>query len=237
MRLFISLFAILIFISACQSNKKSQAEVQSDINIVEVQEVLQAGTYTYLRVLEDGTEKWIAAPSIQAEIGKTYYFKNSMEMANFESKELDRTFETVYFVEKISNNPNFNVITKAGTLNDANLSQQATKPVIEKATVKIELVKGVITIAELYKNTKAFEGKTIKVKGKVTKFNPAIMNRNWIHLQDGTEYNGEFDLTLTTNAEVKVGDVITFEGKVSLDKDFGAGYMYKLIIEDAVIVK
>ncbi|MCF6346713.1 MAG: hypothetical protein L3J20_00235 [Flavobacteriaceae bacterium] len=245
MRIFIGLIVIIVFISACQSNKKSQVENQSDIHKAVVQKVLHVDEYTYLRVLEDTTEKWLAVPSVQAKIGETYYFKEGMKMSNFESKELNKTFETIYFIEKIGTEPNPDIITETVTLNNLNLSQedkinlakQATKPVLEKENVKIEHDKGIITVAELYKNKKTHEGEIVMIKGKVTKFNPAIMKKNWIHLQDGTDYNGEFDVTVTTNDIVEVGDVITIEGKVSLDKDFGAGYVYKLIIEDAVLIK
>ncbi len=245
MRIFIGLIAMIVFISACQSNKKSQVEDQSNIHKAVVQEVLHVDEYTYLRVLEDTTEKWLAVPSVQAKIGKTYYFKDGIKMSNFESKELNKTFETIYFIEKIGTEPNLDIVTETVTLNNLNLSEedkinlaeQATKPVLEKAAIKIEHDKGIISIAELYKNKKTYEGEIVKVKGKVTKFNPAIMKKNWIHLQDGTDYNGEFDVTVTTNIIVEVGDVITIEGKVSLDKDFGAGYVYKLIIENAVLVK
>jgi hypothetical protein len=59
------------------------------------------------------------------------------------------------------------------------------------------------------------------------------MDRNWVHLQDGTSDSGSFDLTVTTEEEVNVGDVLTFEGKIKLDKDFGAGYSYEVIMEQA----
>ncbi len=245
MRILTGVVALIVFISACQSKEKAQIENQSSVHKVVVQEVLHVNEYTYLRILEDGNEKWIAAPTVQAEIGKTYYFKNGMEMSNFESKELNRNFETIYFVDRIDIEPNLDVITEIVTPNNIDLSkrdsidlsQKATKPLLEKEDVKIDPVKGIITIAELYKNGETYESKTIRVRGKVTKFNPAIMGKNWIHIQDGTDNNGEFDLTLTTKMEVKVGDVITAKGKVSLNKDFGYGYSYKLIIEDAVLVK
>jgi hypothetical protein len=76
----------------------------------------------------------------------------------------------------------------------------------------------------------------VRLRGEVTKYNPAIMNVNWLHMQDGTEYNGEFDLTVTTTATVQIGDVVTIEGKVALNKDFGAGYIYNIIIENAAIL-
>jgi hypothetical protein len=68
------------------------------------------------------------------------------------------------------------------------------------------------------------------------KVNEAIMHRNWIHLQDGTEYEGNYDLTVTTDRRVNVGNVVTFEGKVSLNRDFGAGYTYEVIMEDAILI-
>jgi CRISPR/Cas system CMR subunit Cmr6 (Cas7 group RAMP superfamily) len=79
---------------------------------------------------------------------------------------------------------------------------------------------------------KSYSGKVVKIKGKVTKFNPAIMEKNWVHIQDGTDFRNEFDITVTTNVFVTVGDTITFEGKIALDQDFGYGYVYKVLMED-----
>ena len=59
------------------------------------------------------------------------------------------------------------------------------------------------------------------------------MDRNWVHIQDGTEYSGEFDLTVTTTDNLEAGNQVTFSGKIALNKDFGAGYFYKIIMEDA----
>jgi predicted small lipoprotein YifL len=111
------------------------------------------------------------------------------------------------------------------------------KVALEKQDIKIEKSEGVTTIADLYKDLKKFSGTTIRVKGKVTKVNPAIMNKNWIHIQDGTEFDGQFDLTLTTDQQFEVGSVVTVEGKIALDKDFGYGYSYKVLLEDGKIIK
>ena len=62
------------------------------------------------------------------------------------------------------------------------------------------------------------------------------MGKNWFHIQDGTTNNGDFDLTITSAAEVKVGDIVTIEGVVALKKDFGAGYSYEVIIEEAKLI-
>lgn len=237
MRIVISLLFALVFITACNSDKKTEIENHSNIHEVVVQEVLHIGEYTYLRVFENGIEKWIAAPSTQAEIGQSYYFEKGMEMKNFESKELNRTFETIYFVDKMSTDPEMKTKdTSFNSQNEIDLSRQTAKPILERQQVEIKPVEGAITIAELYKNMKAYEGKSIKIKGEVTKYNPAILKKNWIHLQDGTEFNNRFDITATIDTEVSVGDIVTIEGIVSLNKDFGYGYTYELLIESAILV-
>ena len=69
-----------------------------------------------------------------------------------------------------------------------------------------------------------------KVRGKVVKYNPNIMRKDWIHIRDSST---DKDLTITCQAEVKLGDVILADGKLALDKDFGYGYVYKIMLEDA----
>ena len=241
MKKIIGLIILLVVFMACDSNKKEQIVSQSNTHKIVVLEVIQVKGYTYLRAEELGEEIWVAAPSFQAEIGNTYYFMKGLKMPNFESKELNRTFETIYFLDEISTDPNLATIIKPliSTLdsNQTNVIQPMGKPLPKKEDVKIEKFKGITTISNVYKNLKNLEGKIIKVKGKVTKFNAAIMNKNWLHIQDGTDFNGEFDLTVTTINEFNVGDIVILEGRVALDKDFGYGYSYKLILEDAVLLK
>jgi hypothetical protein len=114
---------------------------------------------------------------------------------------------------------------------------QPGKVALEKQDIKIEKTEGITSIADLYKDLKKFNGTTIRVKGKVTKVNLAIMNKNWIHLQDGTEFDGQFDLTLTSDQQFEAGAVVTVEGKIALDKDFGYGYSYKVLLEDGKIIQ
>ena len=107
----------------------------------------------------------------------------------------------------------------------------------ERVYITVEPCKDCVKISDLFKSKKSYSGNTIEVRGFVTKFNPSIMETNWVHIQDGTEYQDIFDLTVTTDEMVQVGDTLTFKGKISLDKDFGYGYYYPVIMEDAVIVK
>jgi hypothetical protein len=107
----------------------------------------------------------------------------------------------------------------------------------EKANVTVTPCEGCIKLADLLANKKTYSGKTIKVTGAVTKYNAGIMGKNWIHVQDGSEFNGEFDLTITTMEVAEIGQTITFEGTIALDKDFGYGYVYSILMEDAKTVK
>ncbi|WP_457615455.1 hypothetical protein [Lutibacter sp.] len=235
MKKILGIISVFILLSACQQKTKVTVENLNGIHKVTVKKVIQVSEYTYLLVEENGTSNWLAAPTTNAEVGKVYYYKNPMEMPNFESKELNKTFDKILFIEKLGTTPDMNDIPVLNVPEGVDLAKIATKPVIEKKAVKVTTAKNTISIEELYKNKEKYNGKVVTIKGEVTKFNPAIMRKNWIHLQDGTAYNGDFDLTVTTKIEAKVGDIITLKGTVALNKDFGAGYVYKLIVENAVL--
>ena len=100
-----------------------------------------------------------------------------------------------------------------------------------------KLEEGTVSIAELYDKPSAYEGKKIRVKGEVAKFNAQIMERNWIHIQDGTEFEGKYDLTVTSQQNFMVGMVVTLEGILALNRDFGYGYSYELLLEEATAVE
>lgn len=111
------------------------------------------------------------------------------------------------------------------------LESTGSKVAVKKEDVKIEPLEGGISIYELFANKEKYEGEKVLIKGKVTKYNAGIMNKNWLHLQDGSEYEGKFDLVATSKLEFKLGEIVTIEGKVALNKDFGHGYKYEVIIE------
>jgi len=105
-------------------------------------------------------------------------------------------------------------------------------------TEPISPAPGGMTVADVWAKRTAMAGKQVTVRGKVVKFNAQIMGRNWLHIQDGSgkAEDKTHDLTVTTSSDVKVGDIVTVTGKVAVDKDFGAGYAYPVIVEDAVVV-
>ena len=223
---------VLVASASCKTKSKPSENLAANVHKVISQEVIQSSNYTYVRVLEDNKENWIAITRQEVEVGKTYYFEPSIEMANFTSKELKRTFPVILFVAKFSSMPI--LPTEKVAISDPPKGKQ---PAVAKEGIKVKPAAGGVSIAELYAKKDSYAGKSVKVKGEVVKFNPQIMGKNWLHIQDGTNVNGSFDLTITTNDEVKVGDIVTFEGVVAVKKDFGAGYSYDLIVEEGKLIK
>jgi hypothetical protein len=219
----------MVFLTSCNSSNtpSEKSDTSSSSHHIEILEVLQPGGYTYLYVAEGDKEYWIATDRTDAKVGDDFYYKQGMEMKDFTSKELDRTFETIYFVDKLSTVP---ILDNQPANAMQNMSGR--KPVQKAEDIKVEPVEGGITIAELYKNRNNYDGKQVIVTGHVVKVNEAIMNLNWIHLQDGTKDGENFDLTITTEQQVTLHEIVTFEGTVALNKDFGAGYTYELIVEN-----
>lgn len=240
--------ALLLLLSSCDSGPKViesepaanngsavdqvipgvQAPAVAEDHKVVVEEALNTEKYTYLQVKENGESFWIAIPKTAVEIGATYYYQGGLMKKNFASREYNRVFETIYLVSGISKQP----LGTGGSAVDQALSQtqsaEATAPPTD-----IKPAAGAVKIADLIGNLSKYDGKVIKVTGKCVKVNPMIMGRNWVHLQDGSAKN--FDLTITTNENVPLGGVVTLEGTIALNKDFGAGYKYNVIMEGATI--
>jgi len=221
-------FALMV---SCKKNDakykpKVDAPVASSVHSIKVKEVLQTSSYTYLFVTEDNKDYWIAVGKIDVEAGASLSYSSFNTMKDFKSKELDRVFHTILFVSDIKGD--IKSSSPHGSL--SNEEKQVTKS--EKAE-PIAPPSGGISFVELYTNRDKYSGKKVKVKGKVVKINRNIMNRNWVHLQDGTLDKKTRNITLTSTDDMKVGDIVTMEGTVSLNKAFGGGYDYELIIEGA----
>jgi len=200
-----------------------------------VQEVIQGTTYTYLNVKEGESTFWMAVTKQDVEVGETISFNLELEMKNFTSKELQRTFDSIYFISSISRAGQDGSVAPSSANPHQTMPAMgaSTKPVVGKQEEVIDPVEGGITIAQLFGSTAQYGGQSVKIRGKVTKVNNGIMGKNWVHIQDGTEAAGNFDLTVTTQETANVGDVVVVQGKITLKKDFGSGYNYDVIMEDA----
>ena len=92
-------------------------------------------------------------------------------------------------------------------------------------------------IAWVYANKDSLAGQPVSLRGKVVKFNANILGTNFLHIQDGSGdvADGSNDLTVTTHAEAEIGQTIVVSGTIILGKDFGAGYSFPVMMEDASI--
>jgi hypothetical protein len=219
-------------IEAKKSNESSALEsviqnTHNEVHTVIAKEVLQATKYTYVNVTENGEDFWIAIPGAEVEKGATYQYVGGLKKTNFVSRDFDRTFETIYLVAGL-NRQDQNNATSA--IDKAFAGIESVKP-----TTQIEPSEGGISLAELFTNMSKYKDQKVKVTGQCVKVNNSIMGRNWVHIQDGTKKGEEnYDLTVTTEEVVPVGMTLSFEGIIALDKDFGAGYRYDIIMEEAI---
>ena len=62
-------------------------------------EVLQAAGYTYVRVTTEDGDRWVAGPVTDLAEGDTLSLPNVMDMGDFQSEALGRTFEPLYFTD------------------------------------------------------------------------------------------------------------------------------------------
>lgn len=205
----------------------------------EVLEAMDSGGYTYMRLAAGGSEVWAAVNASPVKKGMTVTVENAMPMDGFESPTLHRKFDHIVF-GTLAGSPS----PSPGTgLQRSMAAQHATAAhgPEETGDVRVARAEGAEgkTIAEIYAGRAALKDKAVAVRGKVVKFLPGIMGRNWIHLRDGSGSADQKtnDLTVTTHATAAVGDVVIARGTVRLDRDLGAGYTYPVLIEDAKISK
>jgi hypothetical protein len=193
-----------------------------------------AGQYIYVQIDIEGEHIWFAAPASEYSLGeKVVAPPGGLPMKDFYSETLDRTFDMVYFVGKIShvNAPKEEALPPGHPPID-----EAKIPTLDEIDLSgIERPEGGKTVAEIHEQQDALAGKPVLVRGKAVKVANGILGKNWIHLRDGSGEEGSNDLTLTTAGIVQVGETITARGTLVQDKDFGSGYKYDVLLEDADI--
>ncbi|MFA6597926.1 MAG: GW dipeptide domain-containing protein [Ignavibacteriaceae bacterium] len=221
--------SVLVF-AGCKKEEKNVQPLPAGYHAVKVLEHMNASNYTYLRVEENDKEYWMAVPQLPVENDEIVYYSKSMEMKNFHSETLKKDFPSILFVQDISK-----TIASPNGQSPMGENPHVKGITLQKEEISIQPAANGKTVAQILGQRETLDGKSVIVKGKVTKYNEGILDRNWIHIQDGTNANGEFDLLVTSKDVAQVGNIITAKGKVVLNKDFGAGYSYKILIEDAKI--
>lgn len=205
-------------------------------------EFLNSSGYTYLLLQDaDGFKDWVAIPELYVEAGEEVELQPGVQMGEFKSKPLNRTFDKIIF----SSGPTekYNEKRKASAHKGADMSEPAPgrkkteSKIIEGLKVKKATGDNAYTIAEIFEKRDALQDKKISVSGQVVKVSTGIMDRNWVHIKDGSGENGANKLVVTTKDSADVGEVVTFIGDFHNNVDFGGGYQYAVILENASIKK
>jgi hypothetical protein len=205
----------------------------------EVLESINAGSYTYLRLRTKDGEVWAATMQSSYAKGAHVQLHDPMLMTNFESRALGKTFPEIVFASAVSiegkgaTSP-MQQMSAAHQGMPAAGAQTAHVPV-----TKVPKAAGPTgrTVAEVYAQKAQLTGKPVAVHGTVVKYNSGIMDRNWIHLRDGSGSASDAtnDLLVTTKQAAKVGDVIVVSGIVKTNADYGSGYAYPVVVEGATL--
>jgi len=186
-----------------------------------VVDTLQGGGYTYMQIDDTKKKYWVAVEGTKVEKGTEVRFTEELKAKNFESKSLNRTFDEIVFASNLQYRTN---VPEKGNL------ELITEQVKESPYKQ----NGTMSVKEAWEKRVSLKDKTIAIRGRVVKASANIIGRNWIHIQDGTGEGSEVGRIVFTSKELpKVGDIVTASGVVSVDKDFGSGYFYKIIVENA----
>lgn len=249
--------------SALLAMPKQQSQSQSQASVLsgKVKETMNASGYTYMQVETGGKDIWVAIPETPVKKGSTVNYYEGMEMVNFNSKTLGRTFDSIIFSSGLAQEAHAKMAKSAPAeddsfaaaleserssmtpdpINDTQASGGSAGAIVPLTEISIGKASGPngYSVEELFNKAKELSGKKVQVKGKVVKVSPAIMGRNWVHLQDGTgnPMQNTHDLVVTTNETVELDTTVTFEGIITANKDFGAGYKYDAIVEKAAVIK
>ena len=168
-----------------------------------VLESMSSGGYTYMKVQDGSKNYWIAMTQRAVSKGDTISYSEQGWMQNFHSKTLNKTFDSILFAANA---------TPKSTPKLQNLTPSKMNSNFQE--------KGTHSIAELFANRDKYVNKTVTVKGKITKTSNGIMKLNWVHIQDGSNFQNMNDLVFTsTQIPPKVGSVVYATGKLIKDKD------------------
>ena len=214
-----------------------------------VVETMTTSGYTYVLVDTGSKKLWAAATQFAVKVGDNVAVASSAPMPNYHSKTLNRDFDLVYFTGSITVNggPAASALPPGHPALPANpsatlpaghppLPGTASQPTIDLAGIK-RATDGK-TVQEIINGKSALAGKVVTVRANVVKYNAMILGKNWLHLRDGSgnDVMHDNDLTITTDTAAKVGDTVLVTGNVSTNRDFGAGYKYSVMLEDAKVV-
>ncbi|HEY6871191.1 MAG TPA: DNA-binding protein [Geobacteraceae bacterium] len=207
-----------------------------------VLKTMDSGGYTYMFLQVQGGKKiWVAVPKTKVRVGQKIAFVPGPEMKNFKSKTMNRTFDTIIFSLGLAGQKGSDAGKKNKKKEAAVVVPGSKSAAVAAEKIKVAKATGpdAHTVAEVFALKNVLNGKKVVVRGKVVKVAEHIMKMNWVHIQDGTGTPGknDHDLVVTTTALPAEGDTVTVSGTLLKDKDYGSGYKYDALVENAEIVK
>jgi hypothetical protein len=252
MRLRFALVSVALFVAACSKESDtgrvplgaaappqatspalSPSSATGDVLTGTLVEQIAAAPYVYLRLKTETGEVWAAVNQTPLTNGAQVSVYNALLMEQFESKSLNRTFDRIYF-------GSLEAPGAASAGGEAAPTSVGAPPAVDAKVGAVEKARGADarTIGELWAQRATLSGKSVSIRGVVVKYNAGVMGKNWIHLQDGSgdAAAGTHDITVTSMDAAAMGATVTITGTVRVNKDFGAGYTYALIVEDAKVV-
>lgn len=233
-----------------------KAENSAEILEGSVVETMNSSGYTYMLVSNGGLQQWVAIPETTVAKGDRVRYHQGMTMNDFHSKTLNKTFSSILFSAGLTEERKPAPTAAGGdSFASALKSEQQSTPIAVTAEASSGGSVGAVvpfeeiaipkadgdnayTVAEVFAKAKELHHRNVRVRGKVVKVSTAIMGRNWVHLQDGSgdPLSNSHDLVFTGDLAPEVGAIVVLEGVLAADKDFGAGYAYKAIVEQAAII-
>ena len=231
----VSSVLLCLYVSSVSAGPTASNTTGQVANVVsgQVVETMDAGGYTYVGVkIKNGETVWAAGPKTAVSKGQSVSFDKGTEMRDFTSRTLNRTFKTIYFASALR------VTGTVGPSKPDTVAAAALKTAVSNPSPQ-PLPSGGFTVEQLFTQASTLSGKQVTFRGKVVKYNAGIMGKNWMHIQDGTgaAASNTHDITVTTNGSAAVGDFVVVKGMLVTDKDFGAGYRYAVIVENASVTK
>lgn len=227
-----------------KSEKVEKKEAESTSKLIikgKILETQDAANYTYL-LLSDGNnnEMWAAIPKTKLEIGEVVVLENGTMMNNFSSKSLNKVFDKIIFASGVAKDETVSAIASNKNSIAAG-SGGSDGNTMEFAGIKVKKADAgnAYSVVEVFAKSKDLNSQKVTVRGKVVKVSNNIMGKNWLHIQDGTGNVADksHDLVITTLENVEIGEIVAIEGILAANKDFGYGYKYVVIIEDAKVIK
>ncbi len=231
-------FAVITATVACALSLGAAESLENTSFSGKVIETTNAASYTYVHI-DTGTNKvWAAAPEFEVRIGDVVEVRRGMAMPKYHSKTLNRDFDVVYFTGSIyvAGKKPGEAATQALPAGHPPLNAKPGKTAAAAVDFSgLKKPEGGKTVEDVVTGKAKLKGKEVLIRAKVVKYNAMVLGKNWLHIRDGSGKDGSNDLTITTDTSAKVGDTVLVAGTVGIDRDFGAGYKYAVIIENAKV--